>query len=105
MLSGDFDGDGAPDVVSLEPGIRPDSWQIVARLAAKPGETFKLVEGFGVEPEPMEIAPPGSYAIREFGVTSSRTFAYDVILSLRRPDMRSVKYWNGRSFVGTWVVD
>jgi hypothetical protein len=75
------------------------------RLAARPGETFKLIEGFGVEAEPIEVAPPGIYTIQEFGRTTSRTFAHDVILSLRRPNVRSVKYWNGRDFVGTWIVD
>ncbi len=105
-MTGDFDGDGRADIVESRP-YGEGRWEIVVRLAAAPQTEHRLVSGpagSGFD-NALTVRSGGTFAITGFLGERTETFAHDVILGPRRPGVRSLKYWNGHGFAGTWLPD
>ena len=105
QVLGDFDGDGITDWAGwLQMG--PTKCALQVSLGGKPGSVYTLILADGSECDtPIDVAPPAEYATTGVGAPPGRMFQHDVILSVRRSNVRSLYYWDGQRFSGTWVPE
>jgi hypothetical protein len=103
QATGDFDGDAVMDWAGwVAMGNMKCALQV--SLGGKPGSVYTLVLADVSDCNaPIEVLQPGTYATTGVGVPASSTFEHDVILTVSRPNVRGLSYWNGKTFSGTWI--